>query len=190
MPKHNGSECPYPSSCKTHLKYRVDIPINLAKSLEGKYFVGYADDLTFGNGTSAWARLYNPKNSGVRLHVAVWTVSDISESTFRAQFWFNANPPGTIQTSSLVTPANLACCPLPCPQIKLEYASQVTGEPEGGVKAFVRRGQPETTLVDDEQGKFIFAPGGSFLIFLSNPESPTIPAGGRVAFGWWEEPIK
>jgi hypothetical protein len=31
----------------------VAVPINLAKSLEGKYFVGYADNLTFGNGTNA-----------------------------------------------------------------------------------------------------------------------------------------
>lgn len=170
------------------LKYRADIPINLAKSLEGKYFVGYADNLTLGNGTSAWARLYNPHNSDVFLHVTVWTVSDISESTFRAQIWFNSDPPGNPQNSPLVTPANLTICPLPQPEIKLQYASQVIGEPVGGIKAFVRRGQPNTTLVDDEQGKFIFPPGGSFLVFLSNPESP-VPAAGRIAFGWWEEPI-
>jgi hypothetical protein len=58
-----------------------------------------------------------------------------------------------------------------------------------GIKAFVRRGLPETTLVDDEQGKFIFPPGGSFLVFLSNPETPELAASGRIAFGWWEEPI-
>jgi len=71
----------------------------------------------------------------------------------------------------------------------LQYDKNVIGEPTGGIKAFVRRGQPETTLVDDEQGKFIFPPGGSFLIFLSNPETPTLEAAGRIAFGWWEEPI-
>ena len=157
--------CPEPSIYKQSLEYTVDIPINLAKSLEGKYFVGYADNLNFGLGTSAWARLYNPINSGVNLHVTVWTVSDVSQSPFRAQIWFNANPPGTPQESTLVTPANMALCPLPQPKIKLQYATKVTGEPTGGVKAFVRRGQPETTLVDDEQGKFIFEPGGSFLIF-------------------------
>ncbi len=83
----------------------------------------------------------------------------------------------------------MAFCPLPQSKIKLQYAINVTGEPTGGVKAFVRRGQPETTLVDDEQGKFIFPPGGSFLIFLSNPETPDVEASGRVAFGWWQEPI-
>lgn len=181
--------CPRPSIYKPSLDYTVSVPINLAKSLEGKYFVGYADNLTFGEGTSAWARLYNPINSGVNLHITVWTVSDVSESPFRAQIWFSAEPPGIPQISTLVTSANQALCPLPKPKIKLEYANNVTGEPIGGIKAFVRRGQPETTLVDDEQGKFIFPPGGSFLIFLSNPETQELAASGRVAFGWWEEPI-
>ena len=179
----------HPTTRKPSLKYIAQVPINLAKSLEGKYFVGYADNLTFGNGTSAWARLYNPCCSGVMLHVTVWTVSDVSESPFRAQFWFNTDPPGTPENSPLVTTSNLAFCPPPCPRVLLQYASNVTGDPVGGIKAFARRGQPETTLVDDEQGKFIFPPGGSFLIFLSNPESPSVAASGRVAFGWWEEPI-
>lgn len=171
------------------LKYNVAVPINLAKSLEGKYFVGYADDLNFAEGTSAWARLYNPMDSKVNLHVTVWTVTDISESPFRAQIWFNTTPPGKPQTSELVTPANQALIPLPQARVELQYSTNVIGEPKGGVKAFVRRGLPETTIVDDEEGKFIFPPGGSFLIFLSNPESPDVSASGRVAFGWWEEPI-
>lgn len=183
------SDGPSSFDCRSQLKYRVDVPIELAKSLEGKYFVGYADNLVFGRGKSAWARLYNPANSGVNLHVAVWTVSDVAESPFRAQFWFNTEPPGIPRKSQLITPANTALSPLPRPRVIIQYASNVTGSPEGGIKAFVRRGEPETTLVDDEQGKFIFPPGGSFLVFLSNPETPEVTAGGRVAFGWWEEPI-
>jgi hypothetical protein len=180
---------PKPSIVSSFLNYTVDVPINLAKSLEGKYFVGYADELSFGLGKNAWARLYNPPNSGVNLHVTVWTVSDVSQSPFRVQVWFNAIPPGTPQQSTLVTPANTALCPLPRPRVKLQYATDVTGDPTGGIKAFVRRGQPETTIVDDEQGKFIFPPCGSFLVFLSNPETPELTASGRIAFGWWEEPI-
>lgn len=168
----------------------VDIPIELYKSLQGVYFVGYADDLLFGNGTSAWAWLYNPTNSCVNLHVNVWTVSDVSNSTFRAQFWFNATPPGIPVNSMNVTPANTAIKPTIIPKIKLQTASNVTGDPRGGIKAFVRRGEPETTLVDTENGKFIFGPGGSFLVFLSNPESATTETSGRVAFGWWEESIR
>ncbi|MEW9124038.1 MAG: DUF6143 family protein [Thermotaleaceae bacterium] len=185
-----GSYRSMPSIFTPSLDYTVDVPIELAKSLEGKYFVGYADNLNFGMGTSAWARLYNPPNSGINLHVTVWTVSDVSETPFRAQIWFNAAAPGTPLESNLITPANTALCPLPQPRVHLQYAVNVAGEPIGGIKAFVRRAQPETTLVDDEQGKFIFPPCGSFLIFLSNPEAPEVSDSARIAFGWWEEPIK
>jgi len=167
----------------------VNIPIELYESVKGNYFIGYADDLSFGNGTSAWARLYNPQRSGVNLHVNVWTVTDISESPFRAQFWFNSTPPGTSFQSIPATPSNTAIKPAPKPKIKLQAASNVTEEPREGVKAFVRRGQPETTLVDTENGKLIFPPGGSFLVYLSLAENPQNPAEGRIAFGWWEEKI-
>ena len=167
----------------------VDIPQELYQSMKGKYFVGYADELSFGRGTSAWARLYNPPNSGVNVHVNVWTVTDVSDSTFRAQFWFNAKPPGKPINSKFVTTTNTSLKPLPKPKIKLQYATNVIGDPKGGIKAFVRRAEPETTLVDTENGKFIFPPGGSFLVFLSNPESPRISTSGRIAFGWWEAKI-
>ncbi|SFR72525.1 DUF6143 family protein [Anaeromicropila populeti] len=167
----------------------VDIPIELYKSQQGKYFVGYADNLKFGNGTSAWARLYNPCDSGVNLHVNVWTVSDISTAPFQAQFWFNAVPSGTIQKSAMVTASNTAIQPIPRPEVKIQSASYVTEEPKGGTKAFIRSGQPQTTLVDTENGKFIFPPGGSFLIYLTLEETGSQAASGRVAFGWWEERI-
>jgi len=119
----------------------------------------------------------------------VWTVTDISESPFRAQFWFSADPPGTPYESSLVTPSNTAIRPVPEPKVKLQLASNVTGEPIGGVKAFVRRGEPGTTVVETENGKLIFPPGGSFLVLISISESRSIAASGRIAFGWWEEKI-
>jgi hypothetical protein len=185
------SRNPY-SFCNSQYDFdkAVNIPIELYESMKGVYFIGYADNLTFGKNTSAWARLYNPYRSGVNLHVNVWTVTDISASPFRAQFWFNATPPGTPSLSTLVTPSNTAIYPLPKPKIRLQQASDVTGEPVGGVKAFVRRGVPETTLVETENGKLIFPPGGSFLVFLSTPENPDAIAGGRIAFGWWEEKIR
>lgn len=180
----------YPNQeCCYNYEKSVNIPIELYESQKGDYFIGYADNLTFGNGTSAWARLYNPRQSGVLLHVNVWTVTDIAEAPFRAQFWFNSNPPGIPEESDLVTPSNTAIYPPPRPRVKLELASDVTGSPTGGVKAFVRRGEPETTLVETENGKLIFPPGGNFLVFLSLDQNPNIAASGRIAFGWWEEKI-
>ncbi|MBW7573032.1 hypothetical protein J5W02_09415 [Caproiciproducens sp. AGMB10547] len=165
------------------------MPIELYESVKGKYFIGYADNLTFANGTSAWARLYNPRGSGVNLHVNVWTVSDISESPFRAQFWFNADPPGVPEESTLVTPSNTAIQPAPRPRVKLQQASDVRGEPKYGVRAFVRIGEPGVTLVETENGKLIFPPGGSFLVYVTLQEDAKAAASGKIAFGWWEEKI-
>lgn len=168
----------------------ADMPYALYLSLQGKYFVGYADEMQFGNGRISWAGLINPINSGINLHVYVWTVTNIGESDITAQIWFNSVPPGRPVESELVTPANTAICPLPKPRIRLLEASNVRGEPEEGVKAFVRRVPPEVTIASEEEGKFIFSPGGSFIIFLSNPETSNQSGMGRVAFGWWEEKIK
>ena len=171
------------------MNYSVNIPISLMKSIEGKYFVGIAPNLQFGNATKAWARLYNPPNSGVNLFVNTWTVSDIFSTPYSVQIWFNSTPPGLIQFSRSVTPSNLAISPPPQSNIQLQYAISVSGFPAVGVKAYSRYGLAGTTINSEEEGKFIFAPGGSYLIFLSNPERPTIPASGNIAFGWWEEPI-
>jgi hypothetical protein len=172
-----------------NLKKTVDIPLELYKSTIGEYFIGYADNLTLGPGTSAWARLYNPPWSGVNLHVNVWTVTAISNVPYRAQFWFNAIPPGTPAELSMGTPSNTAIYPPPKPKVKIQQASEVPGEPIDGVKAFVRRGLPEVTLAETENGKLIFPPGGSFLVFVTFAETPEATGGGRIAFGWYEEPL-
>jgi hypothetical protein len=127
----------------------VNIPIELYESDIGRYFIGYADELSFGLGTSAWARLYNPPCSGVLLHVNVWTVTDISEAPFRAQFWFNASVPGDYSLA-MPTPSNTAFRPVPVPKTELQMASNATETPVGGVKAFVRRGEPISTMVETD----------------------------------------
>lgn len=165
----------------------VDIPIELYESMCGRYFIGYADNIKIPRGKNAWARLYNPRGSGVNLHVNVWTVTDISNAPFRAQFWFNTTPPLGAYSDAPVTPSNTAFRPTPIPLVRLQYASDVSGEPMGGVKAFVRRGEPGTTVVETENGKLIFPPGGSFLIYLTIEGN--VDGEGRVAFGWWEQRI-
>lgn len=168
----------------------ADMPYPLYLSLQGKYFVGYADDMQFGNGKIAWAGLVNPVNSGVNLHVYVWTVTNIGTAPLIAEIWFNTLPPGRPTRSELVSPANTALRPLPKSKIRLYEASNVTGKPKGGEKIIVRKVTPEVTIASEEEGKFIFPPGGSFIISLSNLETSTQTGQGRVAFGWWEEKIK
>jgi hypothetical protein len=170
------------------IKKKINIPNPLAKSFAGKYFLGYADELNFGQGTSAWAGLFNPPGSGVYLFVNVWTITELlGASPIRAQIWFNSVMPGEPVAEPQVTSANQALRPVPRPKVRLFKASNVIGSPTNGFKAFVRRTEPESTQVFEEDGKYIFAPGGNLTVFLSNPESPLQPASGRVAFGWWEE---
>lgn len=185
-----SSQISQPTNNNSPMYYVADIPVDLAKSLEGKYFVGMADDLRFGNATNAWARLFNPPDSGVNLFVNVWTASDITSSPFRVQIFFNSQAPGIVQESELVTPANSAFNPPPIPHVKIQYAVGVRGLPQNGTKAFGRNGTAGITINSEEHGKFIFPPGGSFMVFLSNPETPTLPAIGKIAFGWWEEPTQ
>lgn len=176
------------NSC--HLPSQVaTMPNSLYHSLQGQYFVGYADNLFFESDKNAWAALFNPGNSGVNLFVNVWTVTDLYEPPIRMQIWMNSKLPGDYTISRLVTPANTAINPLPRPRVKLLQASNVSGEPEGGIKAFVRRTLPGETVVSEEEGKFIIPPGGNFGIFLSNPEGIDKPASVRVAYGWWEEKV-
>lgn len=167
----------------------VSLPIELYESMQGRYFVGYADNLNLGSSGSAWARLYNPKLSGVNLYVDSWTVASASDSPFRARFWFNADPPGNALTTTLVSPANLAFRPVPQARVSLQKASNVYGEPEGGAEAFSRQAYPAVTLSGSESGKLIFPPGGSFLIYVTLTDPDCSSSSARVTFGWWEERI-
>jgi hypothetical protein len=165
------------------------MPYALYLSLQGNYFIGSTEELLFGNGRNAWAELFNPYNSGVNLHVYFWGVSNTGDSPIRAQIWFNSNPPGCPNLVTSVIPANQALYPPPRTNIKFLQASNVIGDPEDGVKAFVRRAPARTTISDVEDGKFIMPPGGSFLIALSNPETPDEPGSATVGFAWFESMI-
>ncbi len=166
----------------------ANIPIELYESIKGQYFLGYADNLTFGTNTGAWAMLYNPVRSGVKLYVNVWTITDVIGAPFTASFWFNSEPPGEPSLAAS-TPTNTSLFPAPVSKVQLQYASNVKGEPEDGIKAFIRRSVPGNTLVESENGKLIFPPGGSFLVYLNAPEAPGTKTSGRVALGWWEESV-
>ena len=167
----------------------ASMPYSLYLSLQGKYFLGSTGKLSFGNDNNAWAGLLNPIDSRVNLHLYFWEVSNIGPSPVRARIYFNSSPPGQRTIVNTVFQGNTTLCPPPKPRIKLYQASDVADEPKGGVKVFVRRALPEVTVGDEEVGKFIFPPGGSFVIFLSNPETPDKPASAVLSFSWWEEKV-
>lgn len=164
-------------------------PMSLYKSLQGKYFVGESNE-EFGDDKYAWAGLFNPPDSGVLLFVNVFTVTNATDLPFSFQIWLNAKVSGEPKLIDTQSPSNTAICPLPVPKICFLYAENVDAPPKGGTLIFGRRSGAESTVVSEEDGKFICSPGGNFLINLLPPEKSREKIPGHVAFGWWEEPCK
>lgn len=161
--------------------------MSLYKSIQGKYFVGGSCE-EFGCGKYAWAGLFNPRNSGVLLFVNVFTVTNASEIPFSVQVWLNAVTSGTAKRTEMQSPSNTALYPLPKPKVQFLYAENVDAEPSMGTQIYGRRCPAQSTIVAEEDGKFICPPGGNFLINCVPPETSNKKIIGRVAFGWWEEP--
>ena len=158
------------------------------KSFEGKYFIGQGEPLTFGQGVSAWGGLFNPINSGVILHVNVFTITNLSNEPFISQIWFNASPLDEGIEATKISPTNTAILPFPIPKVKLLYRQTTQASFQDGVNVFIREVPALTTIRTEEDGKLIMPPGGSFITLLTPPENNTVKA--VTAFGWWEERIK
>ncbi|MHC6180966.1 DUF6143 family protein [Clostridium sp. JNZ X4-2] len=161
-------------------------PMSLYQSLRGKYFVGLSRE-EFGKGRYAWAGLFNPLNSGILLFVNVFTVGNVTEIPFSFQVWLNTRASGRAKLTNMQSPSNTSIRPLPRPRVKFLYSENVDEEPMGGTIIFGRRCPAETTIVSEEDGKFICPPGGNFLINCLPPETSNEKVLGRIAFGWWEE---
>ncbi|WP_084235296.1 DUF6143 family protein [Papillibacter cinnamivorans] len=182
--------CSAPSVFPNPITQVADMPYALYLSLQGKYFVGYAPDVQFAKNKYGWAGLVNPPHSGVNLHVYVWTVTNFGASPLIAEIWFNAGTPEGAAVSEYMSPANTALCPLPEPRVQILQANNIGGPPPGGDRISVTKVPSEVTIVGAENGAWIFPPGGSFSILLSNAEASTLSGIANLAFGWWEEAIK
>ncbi|WBY64590.1 MAG: PQQ-3 domain-containing protein [Thermocaproicibacter melissae] len=175
------------SGFRNQLGRTVEIPIELYESMRGRYFLGLAEGLTLSAGTSAWARLCNPRLSGVNLYLDTWSVSTVSESPFRVQCWLDANPSGNSSNSDFITPANLSIRPVPISRAFIQQASNVYHEPDEGVEVFSRSGVAGETLVDEENGKIIIPPCSSFLIYVSITDPSALEGEASISFEWWED---
>ncbi|MBU2704217.1 hypothetical protein Ga0466249_005374, partial [Sporomusaceae bacterium BoRhaA] len=85
----------------------VSIPKSLYESMQGRYFLGQTDVVSFVDGRNAWGGLLNPIDSQVKLFVNVFTITNISGTDFLAEIWVNSQMPGTETASNLVTPSNM-----------------------------------------------------------------------------------
>jgi hypothetical protein len=164
----------------------VSIPISLERSLQGEYFVGQSEVLWVGDGSNAWAGLINPCDSNSNLYANVFTISNFSDNYLTAQIWLNTNTPGEGVISNKVSPSNTALKLLPKNKVQIRYVQSTNEIPQGGVNIYERIVPPNTTLVGEEDGKFIEPPCGNYIVFLKSLSSNLDKV--ILAFGWWEHP--
>jgi len=164
----------------------VSIPVSLFKSMQGKYFVGQTKTLWVGNESIAWAGLVNPRNSGVNLYANVFTISNFSDDYLTAEIWLNTSLPEKSSVSHKISPTNTALKPLPKNKVDIRFLESTTIVPKNGVNVYERIVPPNTTLVGEEDGKFIESPGGSYVVVIKSSSLKRDKV--IVAFGWWEKP--
>ena len=163
----------------------VSIPVSLFESMKGKYFVGQTETLLVGNGSNAWAGLVNPCNSDVNLYTNVFTISNFSDDYLTAEIWLNTNFPEKGCISHNTSPSNTAFKPLPKNKVDIRFIESTNRVPEKGVNVYQRIVPPNTTLVSEEDGKFIESPGGNYVLVIKSSSSKLDKV--IVAFGWWEK---
>lgn len=162
----------------------VSIPISLSRSMQGKYYVGQTGLLWVNNEANGWAGLVNPRNSGVDLFANVLTISNFSDEYLTAEIWLNSSMPKNSNISEKVSPANTALDPPPQNKVDIRYIKSTNRIPKDGTNVFERVVPTNTTLVSEEDGKFIEPPGGSYVVVIksASPKFSKV----IVAFGWWE----
>jgi hypothetical protein len=163
----------------------VNIPISLFESIQGKYFVGQTETLSVGNNLNAWAGLVNPSNSNVNLYANVFTISNFSGNNLTAEIWLNTNNPKKWCVSHKTSPTNTALNPPPKNKVDIRFVQSTHELPQEGVNVYKRIVPPYTTLVGEEDGKFIEAPGGNYVLIIRSSVSELSKV--IVAFGWWEK---
>jgi len=162
----------------------VSVPVSLFKSIEGRYFVGQTEVLKVGNGMSALAGLVNPHASGVNLYANVFTISNFSGEYLTAGIWLNTNFPEESEVSHKVSPTNTALKSLPQNKVDIRFVESTNKIPKDGVNVYERIVPPHTTLVGEEDSKFIEPQGGNYTLVIKASSSNIIKV--IVAFGWWE----
>ncbi len=164
----------------------INLDYRYYQAFLGRYFYGHTPMTDLGGGCDGWAALLNPPDSGVNLFINYSSVSNNSDTYFRAEAWLNALPQGKVLISRLVANSNGAVNPSPCPHAELAFGEFINDRPFKGVSIYSLMVGAGGTASAEPYGKIIIPPGGTYYILLHAPESQkTITV--EVAFGWWEE---
>lgn len=183
---YDNNSCTF-NSKNNSLDKTVNIPVSLYESIKGRYFVGQTGDLMVDSCSVAWASLVNPRCSDVDLYANVFTVSNFSKEYLTAEIWLNTRIPKNSFISDNVSPTNTALNHLPKNKVEIRYIKSTNLTPESGVNVYQRIVPPMTTLVGEEDGKFIEKPNGNYTLIIKSLNGNSSKV--IVAFGWWEKPI-
>ncbi len=167
------------------LQREVAVPNAFWQSVQGRYFAGQGDLLLFGEGSNAWCGLFNPPGSDEDVYLDTFTITNYTQVPINCDFWLNTNPPDRGSLSNQVSPANTAFIPTPRPNARIRSEQEICDFPVGGVNVLSLVVPARSSLVSEQEGKFILPPGGNCVLFLHSPCDPYI-ARARVYFGWWE----
>lgn len=86
-----------------------------------------------------------------------------------------------------ISPTNTSLSPLPQNKVDIRFVESTAMVSENGVNVYQRIVPPNTTLVSEEDGKFIEPPGGNYVVVIKSSSSKLDKV--IVAFGWWEKSI-
>lgn len=162
----------------------IDIMLNTypsCNSLNGSFFIGQTNLLTFGDNTTAVAALHNPIGSDAYLYVSAISIDNISATPFLCKFWYLSMPSTTLTASTNVLSPNTTIVSNPTGEVLFGVPASAVG----GVNLLNRVTPAYLTVLREDYGETILAPG-QYLIATLECIDPTQMASAYVSFGWWE----
>jgi hypothetical protein len=163
----------------------VSIPNSLDQSQRGNYYVGQTPKMNITN-KLAYGALYNPSQSERNLYVNVFTITNFYKSPILAEIWLGATPIPFGQPSPKVANTNQTLTPTPKSKIQLLHKAG-SGTVREGINVFDRIVPPQSTVVAEEDGKYIIPPGEYFILTLKALSKGN--SSSAIAFGWFINPL-
>lgn len=159
---------------------------SLDQSVKGRYYVGQTPVLHVCRDLAILGGLKNPRDSGADLYVNVFTLTNFSGHPLIARVWLDSKPAGGTSVSRNVSRTNLTMRPSRKSPVDLIYHQGKKQPVCGGINVFDRVVPAGSTVVAEEDGKYIVPPGKYFLITLhSSDQRKRLQLPAALAFGWW-----
>jgi hypothetical protein len=168
---------------QSHRLQRVVTIVNpLYQSIKGNYYVGQTPSLKLGK-KGVYAAINNCSEHSRNLFVNVFTITNFSSEPILAQIWLRAKSRFLGKESK-----NIANTNGNQPQLnghsRIIYSEQ-SGHMTKGTNVFDRIVPPYSTVVAEEDGKYIIPPKELFIVTLHTLDDFLESTNAAIAFGWY-----